>query len=232
MRFFFLCIIFLTALSVKSQTSSDNIHVVDEKYREDQLYFGIAYNWLISKPSGVSQYSFSRNIFTGFIRDIPLNKQRNMGIGIGLGYNYNLLYTNLIAQKNLSEISYDITSINRNKIEQNYFENHQVEFIPIEFRWRTSTPYTTKFWRIYTGMKLSYSFSAFYEMEKENENISFSVPDLKNYLDYKAYLAIGNNTWNIFIQYSFVPIFKGKFLQNKNSAEAYNVNIGLIFYIL
>ena len=62
-------------------------------------------------------------------------------------------------------------------------------------------------------------------MEKENENISFSVPDLKNYLDYKAYLAIGNNTWNIFIQYSFVPIFKGKFLQNKNSAEAYNVNI-------
>ena len=70
------------------------------------------------------------------------------------------------------------------------------------------------------------------EMEKENENISFSVPDLKNYLDYKAYLAIGNNTWNIFIQYSFVPIFKGKFLQNKNSAEAYNVNIGLIFYIL
>ncbi|MDO4880725.1 MAG: outer membrane beta-barrel protein [Capnocytophaga sp.] len=232
MKFFFLCIGFWITFGVASQSLSDTSPEVDLKYREDQFYFGIAYNWLISKPSGVSQYSFSRNIFGGFVRDIPLNKDRNMGIGVGFGYNYNLLYTSLLARKTSDGISYEAGSISRDRIDTNYFSNHQIEFIPIELRWRTSTPYTTKFWRIYTGMKLSYSFSSYYKLEKENENASFSVPDLKNYLDYKVYLALGNNTWNIFMQYSFVPLFKGKKLLNGDKADAYNVNIGLIFYIL
>ena len=61
--------------------SSDTTNV-DDKYREDQFYISVTYNLIGKKPSGLSQNGFSSGIHCGFIRDMPINKARNVAFGI------------------------------------------------------------------------------------------------------------------------------------------------------
>ncbi len=58
---------------------------VDSLYREDQFYFGLNINLLGDLPEGVSQSGFAGGIIGGFIRDLPLNKRRNVALGAGIG---------------------------------------------------------------------------------------------------------------------------------------------------
>jgi hypothetical protein len=44
-------------------------------------------------------------------------------------------------------------------------------------------------------------------------------------------LAVGNNTGNIYVQYSLSPIFKDVQLNDKK-LEISSLNIGFVFYIL
>ena len=120
------------------------------KYLDDQLYIGITYNTLYELPEGIDQNGFSNGIFLGYIKDLPINEQRNFGFGVGLGYCRNTYFQDLkIEEENGVTTFEEVRAFDRNK-----FSFHTVE-LPIEIRWRTSTATRYKFWRVYSGMKLN-----------------------------------------------------------------------------
>lgn len=205
---------------------------IDPNYLEDQFYLSLSYNLLINKPSKVNQYNFSRNISAGFIRDIPLNKERNMGIGIGIGYAYDLAYSNVVPQEQNQQIQYRITSLEEEKITKNYLQKQSIELTPIELRWRTSTPEKNKFWRIYTGAKIGYIFWANTLTKNQNAKQYLPLSELKNRLNYRVYTAVGHGTWNLFFQYCFTPLLKTSHSLGGTSLQMNELNIGIIFYIL
>ena len=109
MRFYMLWIGCLLSVATYAQTDSLEVaNEVDTHYLEDQFYLGITYNWLISKPDDIKQHSFSRGLFGGYQRDIPLNKARNIGLAAGVGLSYQLTYINLKAQEGV--MAYCMTS--------------------------------------------------------------------------------------------------------------------------
>ena len=73
---------------------------VDNEYREDQFYISVTYNLLGRKLDGISQSGFSSGFHVGFIRDMPINKKRNVAIGLGLGISSNSFNQNLLISKN------------------------------------------------------------------------------------------------------------------------------------
>ena len=213
-------------------SQQDTIVVVDAdpKYFEDQFYFGVNYNVLIGSPDGISQNSFSSGIMGGFIKDFPINKRRNVGFGIGAGLSINTIYSDLMATKNANgTISYqevpEDLDYNRNKLSM-----HFVEF-PLEFRWRSSRAEDYRFWRIYSGVRLQYLFSGRSTFVTDNEKLSFSNSDIRDF-QYGIYLSFGYNTWNFYAQYNVTNIFEDdRYLINGEPLEVNIIKAGLIFYI-
>src|SRR6476661_10506081 len=72
---------------------------VDSLYREDQFYVGLSYNLLVNRPTGIRQNKFSSGFTGGFLRDMPINKKRNVAIAAGLGVSYNKYFQNLVISK-------------------------------------------------------------------------------------------------------------------------------------
>ncbi len=204
--------------------------IPDEKYREDQFYIGFTYNILQNRPSEISQNNLSNGIHLGFIRDFPINKKRNKAIGIGLGYSYNSYFHNLKAVKTDTGILY--TAIESDEsFRRNKYRTHEVE-LPIEFRWRTSTATSYKFWRIYGGFKLSYLFSGISKFVGDSGTIKFQNNDL-NRFQYGLTLSAGYNTWNFHVYYGLNTLFKeDTFTANGEQFEMNIVKVGLMFYIL
>ncbi len=206
-------------------TASD----VDSLYREDQFYIGANYNFLFNKPSGVTQRNLSYGLQIGFIRDIPLNKNRNLGLGIGLGYSLDTYYTNLLASETDQGIVYSIlegSSFKRNKL-----ENHLVQ-MPLEFRWRTSTPTDFKFWRIYTGVVVGYVFASRSKFVSNTEKVGFSNSDSRNF-QYGLTFNFGYGTWNIHLYYALDTLLKdGVVTDAGEPIKMKPLQLGLVFYIL
>ena len=231
MRFYMFWIGCLLSVAATAQTDSLQVdNGIDTRYLEDQFYLGVTYNWLVSKPEEIKQHSFSRSIFGGYQRDIPLNKNRNIGLAAGVGLSYRLTYINLKTQEGSTGLLYDIVSIQNEHIQKNYYEQYALEF-PIEFRWRTSTPYSHKFWRIYTGAKPSITFSSRYKLDSDSQSYTLHPEVLKGF-QCSLYAAVGHNTWNVYVQYGLRPLFRNSYTQSGVSLESYLLNIGLIFYIL
>ncbi len=195
-------------------------------YLEDQVYLALTYNVLVNKPEVITQNGLSGGISLGFIKDIPLNEERNFGFAIGLGYAYNAYIQNLkIARPSQTTIFEQAQNYKTNRL-----RNHSLE-IPIEFRWRNSTPEKYKFWRIYGGIKVSYLFSAKSTYIDEIETITTkNIPEL-NKFQYGLILATGYSTWNLFVYYGLNPLFKNVEFNGKK-LELNNFNIGLKFYML
>lgn len=204
----------------------------DLKYREDQFYFSITYNFLGQKPSGVSQQGFSSGFHGGFLRDMPINKDRTVALAIGLGVSINSYNQNLRVSKNemnatIFSIVNDETVFTKNK----YF-TYLVE-VPFEFRWRNSTPTSYKFWRIYSGFKFGYVFANQAKYEGEPTNVKLNALDRFNKLQYGLTLSAGYNTWNIHMYYALNSIFDNNTkLDTGESVDMRAIKIGLIFYIL
>ncbi|WP_306349783.1 porin family protein [Flavobacterium sp. '19STA2R22 D10 B1'] len=213
----------------KEKNDSITIKVNDPKYREDQFYAGLTYNLLQNRPDDVTQNSFSYGIHFGFLRDMPINERRTFAIALGLGYSMNFLKQNMLIHNENGENTYFLPAegmdVGKNKISLHYLE------VPLEFRWRTSTPKTHRFWRIYTGLKLSYLIGdkAQFSYGEVNEKITGN-PDL-NKMMYGAYVSFGYNTWNFHVYYGLNPLFKSGTIGGK-SIDMNTVNLGLIFYIL
>jgi len=216
---FFCSIIFVQDATVNA--------VSDSLYREDQFYASLNYNLLQNKPAGYNQYSFSTGLSLGFIRDFPISKNKHWALGLGLGYSYNNIKHNLIIQEDLSDVTYNVNG----NYDKNKLVLHYVEF-PLEIRWRNSTPESHKFWRVYTGFKVSYLFGnkSVYKFEG-NEDLIRDNSDL-NKIQYGPYLSWGYNTINFYAYYGLNPLFKDAKLSNGEDLNLNNFNVGFIFYIL
>ena len=221
---------FLTAQEVQEEISVDSGKNVDLLYREDQFYVGLTYNILTKKPYGIFSKGFSGGFHLGFLRDFPLNERRNVALAIGAGYGYDKYGSNFKIVDTGGEITYSIIDPEID-YDTNRFVTHQVE-IPLEFRWRTSTPESYKFWRIYGGVKTSYIF--LYTATYREGSIKEKVRDIPHFnrLQYTAFLNFGWNTFNFQVQYLLNPLFDSDARYNDSPVETGTLKIGLMFYIL
>ncbi|WP_395058903.1 porin family protein [Flavobacterium sp.] len=228
MQKLFQIILFLSCLTVFSQ-EEPNFSAVDSLYREDQFYFGVTYNVLNLKPKDVSQNSFSTGLSLGFLRDFPINKDRTFAIAPGLGFSYNNYKENLVVDNLDGTINYSIIESGIN-YKKNKLALYFVD-LPIEFRWRTSTFDSHKFWRVYTGFKLSYLILSQSRYLDATQNFKINNnPDI-NKMHYGAYISAGYNSWNLYAYYGLQNMFKNGSL-NGNPIEISTLNIGLMFYVL
>ncbi len=178
------------------------------------------------KPDFYSQYSFSAGLTIGFLRDMPISKNRHWAIASGLGYSYNDIKHNIQVVPNspVNDYNYQF-SFKTNKILLHYVE------LPVELRWRNAKYESHKFWRIYTGFKASYLFSDKSIYENGNEVYRVNSNKDLNKWQYGPYLSVGYNTVNLYVNFPLNPIFKDVSIENK-TLQLTSFNAGFIFYIL
>ena len=227
MKKIFSVLAFLVTVSYFSQ-EIPNFVSIDSLYREDQFYFGTTYNILREKPSGVSQNSFSAGLSAGFLRDFPINKNRTVAIAPGIGFSFSNYKQNLVISNADNKINY--TTITPGiAFDKNKLTFYSID-VPLEFRWRTSTFESHKFWRIYSGFKASYIFHNRSRYIASNGDFKVTNnPDI-NKFQYGVYLTAGNNTWNLYTYYGLSSFFKKDIITE--GARLNTLNIGLMFYIL
>jgi len=201
---------------------------VDSLYREDQFYFGFTYNALTNLPNNMAQNNFSSGLSGGFLRDMPINKNRTLAIAIGAGVSYANYQQNLVTSETPTGVQFEI--INENDLTKGKLEQLFIE-MPLELRWRTSTPTSYKFWRIYGGVKLQYL--VFDRSRFQGDGFDYTVTNNANLnrFQYGPYLAFGFNTWNFQAFYGVNSLFKNVTINNE-AIETRTLNIGLMFYIL
>jgi hypothetical protein len=231
MRFLLKILFFFSMFSGLAQDVTPILRPIqiDSLYREDQFYFGFTLNTLQHKPAGLTQNVFSPGLSTGFLRDMPLNRSRTLAIAPGIGFSYNSFNHNIaITNPNQSPIYSIIGS--QTDYSKNRFEQFLVE-IPIEFRWRSSTYESYKFWRIYSGFKLGYLL---YDRSIYQDGLGKVVVSNNSdfsKLQYGAYISAGYNTINVYAYYGFNSLFKSAKIGNE-SLTMNALNVGIMFYIL
>ena len=235
MRYFFLLLfglVFMTSFAQEEiqKTSIDSTFFtkVDSLYREDQFYIGMTYNLLTNAPKSFRQNGFSAGFSGGFLRDMPINKDRTLAVAIGAGLSYANYQENLVINDQNSGNEYTLVSnseLKKGKIDQFFID------VPIEFRWRNSTPTSYKFWRVYTGFKLQYLI--FDQSKHVSNTYNYSVKNNADFnkLQYGPYIAVGFNTWNFQAYYGLKSLFKDVAVNNE-SVDMKTFNFGLMFYIL
>lgn len=206
--------------------------VIDSLYREDQIYIGITYNIVTGEPSGIRSSQFSGGIHTGFIRDFPLNERRNLAVGVGLGWSLDTYGQNLfIGLDNESGDSrFQVLDRSRVDFDTNRFTTQSVD-IPLQFRWRTSTAESHKFWRIYTGLRPSYVYYFQTKFQQDGNTYRESdIPELER-LRLGTTFTFGYNTFNFNFYYSLNSFFKDARADGE-TVELRTFQVGLMFYLL
>jgi hypothetical protein len=233
MRIFLGCFLFLSFSSLFSQeiVAPESIPVVkvDSLYREDQFYFAITYNLLTNKSAGLTQNKFSSGFKVGFLRDIPVNKSRTLAFATGIGFAYDNYNENMAITGTAQNAIYSIIKSTDNS-GKNKFSQLTLD-VPVEFRWRTSTYQSHKFWRVYTGIKFSYLLYDKSVFTSDNNKVVIKGNNDFNKFQYGAYIASGYNTINLYAYYGLNPLFQSAML-NGQTVDMRSVNLGLIFYIL
>ncbi|KAF2520137.1 PorT family protein [Flavobacterium salilacus subsp. salilacus] len=216
-----------------AEEKTDSITVKpDPLYREDQFYASISYVLMQNKPDGYDQNSVSTGLTMGFLRDMPINEKRTYAIAVGLGYAYYNIKHDLKVTESAGAVFYeqeDAADFDKNKQVLHYLE------LPIELRWRNSDDVSHKFWRVYTGFKISYLFAdkaQYYPLSGGSTKVK-SNGDL-NSIVYGAYISAGWNTWNLYAYYGITPLYKQEARLNDDGQKINlnTVSLGLIFYIL
>jgi hypothetical protein len=235
MRLLFSCLFLISFFNSFAQDVKPEIKPIvkiDSLYREDQFYFSVTYNLLVQAPSGLKQDKFSAGLSAGFLRDMPINKTRTLAIAAGLGLSYQNFYQNLTISK--SQDGAQIYGVNGyGEFVSNRYKQYSVD-LPIEFRWRNSTYESSKFWRVYSGVKLSYVFSDKSILKDGETTYKISNNKDVNQFQYGVYISAGYNTWNVYCYYGLNSLFD-KSVKTVSTGESISMkamNIGLIFYIL
>jgi hypothetical protein len=222
------CFSVFTTFSQEIETEK-KVAKVDSLYREDQFYASMSFSMMQTKPQSYSVTKLSAGFSAGFLRDMPINKSRTIAIAAGLGASYNKFVHNLIVTKPASEIIYSVISpsdFDKNKLELATLD------VPVELRWRNSTPESHRFFRIYSGVKMSYVAFSKSRLIVGGETFKIrNSPDITNFRT-SVYLAIGYNTWNFYGSYGLTPIFKSNAKVDSQEIGLNNLNLGLMFYIL
>ena len=228
---FFIVALFCVQLAFSQDIRTTQVtDSLDYKYKEDHYYFGVTYNTLTNMPQGMRQNGFSSGFHLGIIKDMPINERRNVAIGIGLGYSTNSINHNLLISKEQND-SYTYQLLNDSEFTKNKFVQHIIE-VPLEFRWRTSTASTYKFWRIYSGIKFGYVFASNTKFKNASEQIKNNNIKDFNQLQYGLTFAIGYDSWNAYLNYTLNSIFDSKAQLNNNSLDVKMLKIGIMLYIL
>lgn len=201
---------------------------LDAKYREDQFYAGFTFNLLLNRPEQVTQTGFSGGLQLGFIRDMPINKRRNVSFGLGVGYAINSFNHNLRIENGGSS---SFTSLDGVEFNSNRFTTQLVE-APLQIRWRTSVADSHKFYRIYTGLQLGYMFYFKTRFEDNTEILRTSNIEELNPWRLGATFAVGYNTVNFYIYYSLNSLFNEDAIIEQEEVGITTARIGLMFYIL
>ena len=233
MRLFLSCFLFLLVFPVFSQENINTENVpkvkVDSLYREDQFYFSFTINTLRNKPDGLTENKFSSGFSTGFLRDLPINEKRTFAIAPGLGFTFNNFNQNLAITESNGIPVYTIIDSDT-EFKKNRFSQFLID-VPIEFRWRTSTFESHKFWRIYGGFKMSYLIydKSVYE-DAQGKIVVTSNKDFDKF-QYGTYISAGYNTINVYAYYGLNSLFKSA-KTSTESVDMNSINIGIVFYIL
>lgn len=227
---FLLCWLPFFALAQEENTNTTS----DDKYREDQFYAGFSYSMLSQLPKDMRLRGLSGSLQFGFLRDIPLNERRNIGIAAGLGINFNRYGQNLfVGRDGDGELIYRILGKEGPvKYSSNRLGTYVLE-VPLQFRWRASTADKYQFWRIYAGISAGYIFysrSTF--KQTANKVIVTNISDLQR-LRWSASLSFGYNKINFFAKYDLNSLFKkDTYTTDGSLIEARPLQFGFIFYIL
>lgn len=225
-------LLFFSSFFLQAQEKNQIPEVIDSLYREDQLYFSFTYNIVSGTPSDINSSQFSGGFHTGFIRDFPINTQRNIALGLGLGWSIDTYGHNLyIGEAAEGEGSY-FAVLDRNRVDfdANRFTTQSID-LPIQFRWRTSTPESYKFWRIYAGVRPAYVYyfqSKF--VQDGNTYRESNVPEFER-LRLGATFTFGYNTFNFSFYYSLNSFFKDAMVNNED-LDLRTFQLGLTFYLL
>ena len=73
---FFIVNVFVVVVSYSQEAVRDSLVYDDPKYREDQFYLALTYDFMENKPAGMSQQGLSSGVHLGVIRDMPINEKR------------------------------------------------------------------------------------------------------------------------------------------------------------
>nr|WP_245759726.1 porin family protein [Robiginitalea myxolifaciens] len=233
--FLFLLLVGGLNLAISQDVPVEGDSSPDLRYREDQIYLGLTYNLILDKPDGFSQSNFSYGLNVGVIRDMPINRDRTLALGIGLGYAVNSYYSNLWADSNAAMATAETPAYtfirNRSFYNRNKLEMHLIE-VPLEIRWRNSTPDTFKFWRIYGGVKFGYAFANRSKIITDDFRDTFYNQQVERFR-YGLTLNVGYNTFNLHAYYGLNALFQdGTQTSDGTSLEMAPLRLGLTFYIL
>lgn len=213
---------FISCLQSWSQTDST---FVDTKYLEDHIYFNVTYNLMVDHPEDFSQNGISGGVALGYIKDIPINQRRNIGLGIGLGFNYNAFNHNIKFSEDSAPVIVPESDFNNN-----YLATYVIE-APLEFRWRTSTATKYSFWRIYSGIKFGYAVGSSNRFSDDSGSIKVLNLEELDKFQYGFTFSAGYSTFNLHLYYGLNPLFKDTQIDGQ-SLDLKQLNIGMIFYIL
>ncbi len=208
----------------------DTTAVVDSLYREDQFYFGVTYNLITNVPDGVRLRGFSGGMRFGFIRDMPINPKRTVAIGVGLGLGFNRYGNTLAITEQDGQTQYAILGDNDN-YDSNRFSTSHVE-VPIEFRWRSSSPTVYKFYRVHAGVNLSYHYHKRATFVQNGTRFKTTNVDAFTPFQVEGTLLFGYNTMNFYAAYSFTPFFNDTAVVAGQAVGFQPLKLGILFYFL
>jgi hypothetical protein len=230
----FFCILLFVMFFTFQGSAQDTIpkSPADAKYREDQFYAGATYNLITDVPSGVSIRGLSGGFQFGYLRDMPLNKRRNIAIAVGGGLSFDEYGQTLFIGEDANESTiFTILDDQDVDFNRNRFSTSTIE-APIEIRWRTSTAESYKFWRVYTGFRVGYVYWYKSTFKQDGNTVTQTkIPEFDR-LRLGATLGFGYNTFNFFVYYSINPFFKNAVTTNGQNVNFKTIRVGLMFYIL
>ncbi|MCG2417695.1 PorT family protein [Aequorivita sp. F47161] len=230
LKIFFTLLLILVSIPTLAQDTIASANV-DTEYREDQFYIGVTYNLPLGLPTGGNIRGLSGGLQLGFLRDMPINKRRNLAIAIGAGlaldqFGQNLFIGETENDETIFRILDGTVQFTRNRF------NMAVIEAPIEFRWRTSTASTYKFWRVYTGFRVGYAYWYKSTFKQPGNTVNQTKISEFDPIRLSATISMGYNTFNFFASYSINPFFKDAVTVNGNNVDFKTLKVGLLFYIL
>lgn len=222
---------FIFPFGLLAQDDSENEFSGDPRYREDQFYIGVTYNFLMNKPEILKNQGLSGGIHGGYLRDIPINKRRNVAVAVGLGFVYDQFGHNFFVGRDQQDQTIFRILDEHVHYERNRFNMAGIE-VPLEFRWRTSTATEYKFWRIYAGARIGYAYWYKSSFKQENNRVILTkIPEFDP-VRISGTLALGYSTFNFFASYTFNSLFKNGNANEDLEIDFNAVKVGLLFYIL